>query len=354
MKFKINNNFIGEGYPTYFIADIAANHDGDINRAKRLIELAKKAGADAVKFQHHDVRKYVSDKGFKSLGGKFSHQKSWDKSIFEVYKDAEVPINWTEELKKHAEDINVDFFSTPYDLEMVDHLDAFVPAYKIGSGDLAWHEMIKKVGSKNKPVFLATGASTLNEVKESMQVLKKINNNICLMQCNTNYTADETNFNYLNLRVINEYKKEFPNILYGLSDHTLGSVSVLVAVGMGIHAVEKHFTDDNDRPGPDHPFSMNPVSWKEMVDATRLAEKSLGDGVKKVEDNEKETVILQRRSIRLINDKKNGEILTRNDIEFQRPSPSDSLNINEIDKVINKKINKNLQKGDYLKLDYFN
>ena len=98
---------------------------------------------------------------------------------------------------------------------------------------------------------------------------------------------------------------------------------------------------------------MNPVSWKEMVDATRLAEKSLGDGVKKVEDNEKETVILQRRSIRLINDKKNGEILTRNDIEFQRPSPSDSLNINEIDKVINK-INKNLQKGDYLKLDYFN
>ena len=91
-----------------------------------------------------------------------------------------------------------------------------------------------------------------------------------------------------------------------------------------------------------------------MVDATRLAEKSLGDGVKKVEDNEKETVILQRRSIRLINDKKNGEILTRNDIEFQRPSPSDSLNINEIDKVINKKINKNLQKGDYLKLDYFN
>ena len=110
MKFKINNNFIGEGYPTYFIADIAANHDGDINRAKRLIELAKKAGADAVKFQHHDVRKYVSDKGFKSLGGKFSHQKSWDKSIFEVYKDAEVPINWTEELKKHAEDINVDFF----------------------------------------------------------------------------------------------------------------------------------------------------------------------------------------------------------------------------------------------------
>ena len=118
---KIEKSIIGDSHPTYFIADIAANHDGDLNRAKDLIEIAKDAGADAAKFQHHDVRKYVSDSGFKSLGGKFSHQSKWDKSIFEVYKDAEVPKEWTEALRDHCKKVGIDFFSTPYDLDMVDH-----------------------------------------------------------------------------------------------------------------------------------------------------------------------------------------------------------------------------------------
>ena len=114
---KIGSRFIGDKYPTYFIADIAANHDGNIERAKKLIKLAKESGADAVKFQHHDVTKYVSDYGFKNLGSKFSHQVAWKKSIFEVYKDAEVPRSWTIELKDYCEKIDITFFTTPYDLD---------------------------------------------------------------------------------------------------------------------------------------------------------------------------------------------------------------------------------------------
>ena len=152
-KFKINKNLLGDGNPVYFIADIAANHDGDLNRAKKLIEIAKENGANAVKFQHHDVRHYVNDHGFKSLGKKFSHQEKWKKSIYEVYKDAEVSTKWTSELKEFSDKIEIDFFSTPYDLNMVDHLDGFIPAYKIGSGDLNWDKMLLKVSSKKKTSF---------------------------------------------------------------------------------------------------------------------------------------------------------------------------------------------------------
>ena len=144
----IGDKKIGGSHPTYFIADVAANHDGDLERAKHLCLLAKESGADAVKFQHHDCKKYVSDFGFKNLGGKFSHQSSWDKSIYEVYKDAEVPTSWTSELHNYCDEIGIDIFSTPYDLDMVDHLDEYVDCYKIGSGDLAFEPMLRKVAQK--------------------------------------------------------------------------------------------------------------------------------------------------------------------------------------------------------------
>ena len=135
-------------------------------RAKKLIELAKNSGADAAKFQHHDVTKYVSDKGFKSLGGKFSHQSKWEKSIFEVYKDASIDLNWTLELKKTCKKAGIDFFSSPYSKYMVDHLDPHVPAFKIGSGDVNWLEFISYIAKKKKPLLVATGATNINEVNK--------------------------------------------------------------------------------------------------------------------------------------------------------------------------------------------
>ena len=268
---KIGKHTIGEHHPTYFIADIAANHDGDIERAKSLIKLAKESGADAVKFQHHDVKKYVSDYGFKNLGGKFSHQSKWDKSIFEVYKDAEVPRSWTEELKEYCDKLDVTFFTTPYDLETVDYIDDFVPAFKIGSGDVAWHSMLKKIANTNKPVLFATGASNMQEVVNAVNILTSINENVVLMQCNTNYTGKDENFQYINLNVLKTYKTLFPDMILGLSDHTHGGVTVLGSVALGAKVVEKHFTDDITRKGPDHPFSMDPDSWRKMVDEHALA-----------------------------------------------------------------------------------
>ena len=346
---KIGKHIIGENHPTYFIADIAANHDGDIERAKSLIKLAKESGADAVKFQHHDVKKYVSDYGFKNLGGKFSHQSKWNKSIFEVYKDAEVPRSWTNELKEYCNQLDVTFFTTPYDLETVDYIDDFVPAFKIGSGDVAWHAMLKKIANTNKPVLFATGASTMQEVVNAVNILTSINKNIILMQCNTNYTGKDENFKYINLNVLKTYKTLFPDIILGLSDHTHGGVTVLGSVALGAKVIEKHFTDDTTRNGPDHPFSMDPTSWRKMVDDTRLLESAMGSSVKKVEDNEKETVILQRRAIRLVVTKQEGEVINIEDIQFQRPCPDDAISVNDFSQIIGKKLSRNKDNGDCIR-----
>ena len=348
-EITIDNKKIGPQHPTYFIADIAANHDGDLERAKLLCKLAKESGSDAVKFQHHNCQKYVSDYGFRNLGSKFSHQSSWEKSIYETYKSAEVPISWTSELKQYCDEIGITMFSTPYDLQMVDHLNDFVGCYKIGSGDLAFDLMIKEVAKTKKPIMIATGASTLKEVERAINILREHNVQIVLMQCNTNYTGNDENYDFINLNVLKTYKTMFPDVIIGLSDHTHGPVTTLGAVALGAKVVEKHFTDDNNRKGPDHPFSMNPESWKEMVDSTRILERSMGSFFKKVEDNEKETVVLQRRALRLTRDLKKGDLISFDDFEFQRPCPTDAFCINEYEKIIEKPVNRDISTGDYLK-----
>ncbi|MEY4458804.1 MAG: hypothetical protein RIT38_9 [Bacteroidota bacterium] len=348
---KIGKDLIGDNHPVYFIADIAANHDGDIERAKDLIKLAKDSGANAVKFQHHDVKKYVSDFGFKNLGGKFSHQSKWKKSIFEVYKDAEVPRSWTQELKEYCDKLEITFFTTPYDLDTVDFINDFVPAFKIGSGDVAWYEMLKKIAKTNKPVLFASGASNMQEVINAVNIVTELNENVILMQCNTNYTGNDENFKYINLNVLKTYNTVFPNLILGLSDHTHGGVTVLGSVALGAKVIEKHFTDDTTREGPDHPFSMDPLSWRKMVDDTRLLERALGSTLKKVEDNEAETVILQRRAIRLVLDKMKGDKINLEDIQFQRPCPEDAISINDVEKILGKRLSRDFTCGDYIKIE---
>ena len=331
---------------TYFIADIAANHDGNLDRAKKLCELAKSAGADAAKFQHFKAKTIVNDKGFRDLGGQ-SHQANWKKSVYETYNDASVPIDWTPHLKEHCDKIGIDFFTTPYDLDYVDKLDEFVSMYKIGSGDITWMKMLDKVGSKGKTVIIASGASDIEEVIRAVNQLSKYNIKIILMQCNTNYTANDDNFNYINLNVLKLYSVLFPDITLGLSDHTFGDETVLGAVTLGAKYIEKHFTDDNNRNGPDHPFSMNPKTWKKMVDRTRRLEQALGSPVKKIEKNELETVVLQRRSIRIKNDLRKGDTISKDDIIYLRPCPKDAYPIH-IDPV-GKKLIRDIKINEYLK-----
>ena len=346
---KIEDKKIGDNYPTYFIADVAANHDGDIERAKDLIYLCADAGANAAKFQHFSADTIVSDHGFKSLGSQQSHQAQWKKSVYEVYKDASINQDWTPILKETCNKAGITFLTSPYSYELVDKVDKFLSAYKIGSGDITWHAIIDHIASKNKPVILATGASTQSEVDIAISSLLKRTSDIVLMQCNTNYTASLENFKFINLNVLKEYRKKFPGIILGLSDHTPGHATVLGAVTLGARVIEKHFTNDTTREGPDHKFSMDFNTWKDMVDRTRELEKSLGNNLKKVEDNEKETIILQRRAIRARKDLLADDIICEHDLEVLRPCPLDAIPPYELGKVIGKKLKENIKSGDYLR-----
>jgi len=345
MKKKLNFEKLIKN-KTYFIADIAANHDGSLKRAKKLIRLCAQAGADAAKFQHFKAETIVSDKGFKSLG-KLTHQKNWRASVFDVYKKASIDPKWGKELKKECEKNKIHYMTAPYDLDYVDKVEHDIAAYKIGSGDINWKTILKKIAKKNKPVILATGASTLNDVIKAVKIIRKYNKNkLVLMQCNTNYTNNEKNLEHLNLRVIKQYEKIFKKkIILGLSDHTQGSLSVMAAICFGARIIEKHFTDNNNRIGPDHKFSMNPLTWKKMVNDARILEKSLGDGIKKIELNEKDSSIVQRRGAWLNKNVSKGEILKEEMIDCLRPCPKNSIDIFEIKKYIGRKFIKSKKKN---------
>lgn len=334
MEFSIGSHKIGPDQPTYFIADIAANHDGSLERAKTLIHLAAQAGANAAKFQNFRAPEIVSDYGFKHLGGQQSHQASWKKSVFEVYKDASIPFEWTPELKACCDKAGIDYFSAPYDFDAIDMLDPYVPAYKIGSGDITWPESMVRMAQKGKPVLLATGASSIGDVQRAVNAILAYNQQLVLMQCNTNYTASLENFDHIHLNVLKTYALMYPDVILGLSDHTPGHATVLGAVTLGARVVEKHFTDDNGREGPDHKFAMNPQSWASMVENTRQLERALGSADKFVAGNEQQTVILQRRCARAARDLKAGERLTREMISVLRPATPGAILPYEVDQVI--------------------
>ncbi len=350
-EIEVAGRKIGKYHPTFFIADVAANHDGDLERAKALIYLAAEMGADAAKFQHFAAKTIVSDKGFKSLGKQLSHQAKWKKSVYEIYEDASLDLGWTSVLKETCDKAGIIFMTSPYSIELVDAVEPYLSAYKIGSGDIAWIEIEEYIAKKGKPVFLATGASTANEVDAAVQAILRHNNELVLMQCNTNYTASRENFRYINLNVLNTFRSRYPDMILGLSDHTLGHATALGAVALGARAIEKHFTDDMTREGPDHAFSMDPPSWKDMVERTRELEVALGDGVKKVEDNEKNTVVLQRRSIRLTGDLEEGTVLEKRHLEVLRPCPADGLLPYQMDRAIGRSLRRDMKAGEHIRWD---
>jgi N-acetylneuraminate synthase len=283
------------------------------------------------------------------MGGQQSHQANWKKSVFEVYKDASVSLDWTTALKETCEKAGIAFFTSPYSIDIVDYIDPYVPAYKIGSGDITWIEMVKYVASKQKPYIIASGASTSDDVLRAVSAGLEINPMLCLMQCNTNYTASLENFKFIQLNVLKVYRQMFPDLVLGLSDHTPGLATCLGAVSLGACMLEKHFADDINRIGPDHKFSMNPVLWREMVDRTRELENALGCGIKQVEDNEKETVVIQRRAIRAIADLSAGTKLTANQLSVLRPCPADGLPPYCLEEIIGKKIKHGIKAGEHFR-----
>lgn len=351
-ELRVGDRVIGDDHPAYFIADIAANHDGSLDRAIELIHLAARAGADAAKFQHFRAEHIVSDYGFRALGGQQSHQSRWNQSVFEVYQAASLPWDWNAALKRACEEAGIHFFSAPYDLEAVGALDALgVPAFKMGSGDITWPEIIERMCETGKPLFAATGAADLGDVQRLMTIVRRAGVPICLMQCNTNYTGSRENLRHVNLNVLKGFRALYPEAVLGLSDHTPGDVTALGAVTLGARAIEKHFTDDKARTGPDHGFSMDPHDWRTMVERVRDLEAALGSAEKAIAANEIDTVVIQRRAIRAKRDLAAGSVLTADDVESLRPAPRDGIFPYDRARVQGRTLTRALTRGEHLTFD---
>lgn len=386
MAMKIAGKPVGPDHPVFFIADIAANHCGDLSIAKELIHACSESGVDAVKMQNFTAETIVSDYGFRHLEGVKTHQSSWKQSVFDSYDAASIPLSWTEELKTLCDELGLAYFTSPYSLELVEAVAPHVSAFKLGSGDITWLQEIKAMARHDVPLLIATGASTMPEVEAAMAAALDVGGDVLLMQCNTEYTANVNDtddqryqrYKHINLSVLETYANKWPDVPLGLSDHTHGSMTVIGAVGLyDCCAVEKHFTFDNTKDGQDHAFSMTPEGWKEMakrtaelksellakkandfesrldvtrryVDDPKALDLAIGDGVKKLESNETNTVIVQRRAVRLTRDVPAGTVLSESDLFPLRPCPKDAISPADIESVIGRRLNTDLPTGAYL------
>lgn len=316
-EIKIGSRLIGKGHPAYIIAEIGANFDNDVNKAKQLIDAAKAAGTDCAKFQSFLADRIVSGKGFASMTLKGVHG-TWGRGVDEVFRDAEFPRAWHRELADYCAGVGIDFSSSPYDFEAVDLcVEAGAPYIKIGSGDITWLEMLEYIAKTGKPLFLATGDATMAEIDEAVRTIQDAGcSDLVLMQCITNYPSLVES---ANINVLRNYKKSF-DILTGYSDHSPGSVVVLGSIALGACVIEKHFTLNKKDKGPDHNHSMDVEQFTQMVKDIRLLESAMGGTQKFVMEEESETVIVQRRSLYARRDIKAGEAIRPEDIDVLRPA----------------------------------
>jgi len=343
---EIGDRSLGSADDTYVIAEIGSNFDGSKQRAKKLIELAADCGADAAKFQAFTADGILSQPGFDDL--KMGFQSEWDKPVYDVYQDAELPRGWIDDLAAHCEAQGVDFLCTPYDWEAVDLIEDLVPAYKIGSGDITWLEYLEYVAEKGKPIVLATGASTLADVERAVEAIGSAGNeDLILLQCVTNYPSE---FDSANIRAMDTLREAFETPV-GYSDHTPGVTVPLGAVARGGCVVEKHFTDDKSRDGPDHPHSLNPTEFERLVTEIRQLDTALGSAQKRIYKEEQTPVILQQRSLRAATDLEPGERLTEEKLTALRPAPEDALEPHYKDVVVGRTVDEAVGEGKAITWD---
>ena len=308
----------------FIIAEAGVNHSGKLELAKKLVDVAVEARADAVKFQTFKAEKVVSI---------FTHKAKYQKkttdageSQFEMIKKLELSFNDFAKLKEYCDKKDIIFLSTPFDYESVDFLENLVPLYKIGSGEITNLPFLKYIAKKGKPIILSTGMSTVGEVEKAIDIILPVLTPhtshltphfppLTILHCVSNYPAD---FNEVNLRAMLTLKGVF-KLPVGYSDHTLGIEVPVAAVAMGACAIEKHFTLDRNLPGPDHRASLEPDELKAMAKAIRNVEKSLGDGIKRPAQDELELMKVARRSLVAARDIRAGEVVKESDIVIKRP-----------------------------------
>jgi len=341
MRIKIANRFIGKNEPVFIIAEAGVNHNGDINLAKKLVDAAKKTGVDAIKFQTFKsedvVTKFAGMASYqeKNIGKRESQQ--------EMLKKLELTYDAFVELKEYCDKKNIIFLSTPHTEDAADFLEDLVPAYKISSPDSANPPFLKKVAKKGKPIILSTGMSTMEEVKEALEIIyKEGNKQVILLHCTSNYPCP---LEEVNLRAMQTMQKEF-DCLIGYSDHTMSITVPIVAVSLGAVLIEKHFTLDKKLPGPDHKASLELDELKRMVEEIRKIDTILGSSEKIPTESEKEIMKVIRKSIVAKRDINVGDIIEREMVIIKRPGIG--IEPKFMNTVLGKKAKKTIKKDEII------
>lgn len=336
---------VGVGHPVYVIAELSANHNQNFDQAVRIIEEGKRAGADAIKLQTYtaDTITMKSDKEYFRVGG----GNLWDgRFLHDLYREAYTPWEWQPRLKQAANDLGLDLFSSPFDPSAVDFLEKMqVRAYKVASFELVDIPLIQKMAATGKPLIMSTGMATEDEIKEAVGVARGAGApQIALLKCTSAYPAAPEE---MNLRTIPELAKRF-DVVAGLSDHTMGVAVPVAAVALGACIIEKHITLSRSDPGPDSAFSLEPHEFKAMVDAVRVAEKSLGlvhFGSSPKEANSRTF----RRSLFVVQDVRAGELFTEENVRSIRPAQG--LHTRHFSEVLGKAAAVDIERGTPLSWD---
>ena len=329
----------------FIIAELSANHGHNINIAKKTIRAAKDAGADAIKIQTYTADTLTIDCDndyFKLDSGTI-----WDgRTLYDLYSEAYTPWEWQKELMEYANEIGLVFFSTPFDNTAVDFLEELnVPIYKVASFEIRDIPLIEYIASKGKPIIMSTGVATLSDIEEAVEACERMGNDqIILLKCTSSYPAKVED---ANLKTISNMRETF-GVEVGLSDHTLGITVPIVSIALGAKVIEKHFILDKSIGGPDASFSLDPSEFKQMVSAVRDAEKALGKVDYSMTENKKSSRLLGR-SLFVVKDIKAGERFTKENVKSIRPGYG--LKPKYINKVINKRVKKDLGKGTPLTWD---
>lgn len=326
------------------IAEAGVNHNGDVELAKKLIEVAADACVDYVKFQTFKASNIVSQSAQKA-DYQIENIKEADASQFKMLKKLELSEAEHEILIDYCREKRINFLSTGFDLESIDYLSNKIDFIKIPSGEITNALYIKNCAEKNLPIVLSTGMSTLSEVNSSLNILlaNGVNkSDITILHCNTEYPTPMCD---VNLLAMNTMAKEF-GVNVGYSDHTLGIEVPIAAVALGATVIEKHFTLDRNMEGPDHKASLEPSELKAMVKAIRNIELALGDGEKVPSESEKKNIPIARKSIHLAKDVMKGSILSNDSITMKRPG--DGISPMEYEKVLGKKIVKDIKMDSQL------
>ncbi len=307
---RIRDKTVGPRSPAYVIAEAGSNHNGSVETAHRLIDVAAEAKADAVKFQTFKAQRLYP----KSAGK--SDYLGLDTSIYDIIKAMEMPSEWLPELCEHSHEAGLAFISTPFHEEAVDILDPYVDAFKIASYEMTHDPLLREVGRRGKPVFISTGASELEETRHAVKVLRDSGcNDLVVFQCTAAYPAPADAANVRALVTM----RDALGVMTGLSDHTRDPTAApMAAVALGAVAIEKHFTLDNDLPGPDHAYAVEPDELSRLVAGVRRIEAVLGTGTKEVLPSEEELHSFARRSIFTTRDIQAGETFTRDNIDVLR------------------------------------